>query len=49
MMKLVVTVRIDLSSCHGNEIPCSVSFYNDYLVSTVSVRVFYVVWCSLSI
>ena len=36
MLKLVVTVKIDLSSCHGNDIPCSVSFYDDYLVSTVS-------------
>ena len=36
MLQLVVTVKLDLKSFHGTEIPCSVSFQDDNVISTVS-------------
>jgi len=36
MLKPIMTVRLDLRSCHGSEIPCLVSFQDDNIISTVS-------------
>ena len=36
MLKLVVTVKLDLKSFHGTELPCSVSFHDDNVITTVS-------------
>ena len=36
MLKPIMTVRLDLRSCHGSGIPCSVSFQDDNIISTVS-------------
>ena len=36
MLKVIMTVKLDLRLCHGSEIPCSVSFQDDNIISTVS-------------
>ena len=39
MLQLVVTVKIDMTSSHGTDIPSSVSFQADNIISTVSTRI----------
>ena len=39
MLQLVVTVKIDLTSSHGTDIPSSVSFQEDNIISTVSTHI----------
>ena len=39
MLQLVVTVKIDLTSTHGTDIPRSVSFQDDNIISTVSTHI----------
>lgn len=39
MLQLVVTVKIDLTSTHGTDIPRSVTFQDDNIISTVSTHI----------
>ena len=37
MFQLVVTAKIDLTSYHSTDTPCSISFHDDNIISTVSI------------